>query len=637
MVKFNKDQSRIISVLVLGPFNQTYYYFVEKESTIEVGQIVSIPFGKQENLGVVVDRDVNNVKLNKIKKITDLINLPLLDIYYLDFINFFSNWNCIPKGIVLKMILSPFDKSSLKKINLSKYEIKDEKIFGLGKERNFKKLNSYQKNASDKILNSLNTTQSKCFLLEGVAGSGKTETYFEAVKKCIMNKKQVLILLPEIGLTLDWESRFFDRFGFKPLIWHSGISKNIKKKIWLSALQKKNMILVGTRSALFIPFKNLGLIVIDEEHDVSFKQEEGTRYHARDMAIYLASKMKIPVILSSATPSIETKFNAKNKKFSLLNLPARATGSDLPEIRIIDLKKYPPRKNSWLSEIMLSELDARYKNNEQSLIFLNRRGYSALTLCKNCGFKIHCKNCNAWLVEHKKNEIYLCHHCGYVEKVFKSCKNCGESKLVSCGPGIEKITEEIKNNFPNAFVEVFSSDILNNFKKFDNSLKKIMEGKVDFIIGTQIIAKGYDLKNLNFVGIVDGDIGTYGGDLRSSERCFQLLTQVSGRAGRHLLHKKGLVHIQTYNPENIVLKTIKEMNKERFFEEELNFRRKASMPPFSRLVSIIISSKYKLNLEKFSIDLKSISPEYKEVEILGPAPAPLFFLRGRYRIRFLIR
>ena len=286
---------------------------------------------------------------------------------------------------------------------------------------------------------------------------------------------------------------------------------------------------------------------------------------------------------------------------------------------------------------MLSELDARYKNNEQSLIFLNRRGYSALTLCKNCGFKIHCKNCNAWLVEHKKNEIYLCHHCGYLEKVFKSCKNCGESKLVSCGPGIEKITEEIKNNFPNASVEVFSSDILNNFKKFDNSLKKIMEGKVDFIIGTQIIAKGYDLKNLNFVGIVDGDIGTYGGDLRSSERCFQLLTQVSGRAGRHLLHKKGLVHIQTYNPENIVLKTIKEMNKERFFEEELNFRRNASMPPFFRLISIIISSKHKLNLEKFSIDLKSISPEYKEVEILGPAPAPLFFLRGRYRIRFLIR
>ena len=632
----NLKKLQIVSVLLLGPYNKTFDYIADESKPTKVGQIVLVPFGKQELLGIIFEDSKENIQIDKLKKIKSFISLPLFSNYHIDFIKFFANWNCTYQGNVLKMIISPFEKSSIQNLNRKNYKPIEEKKIKLDEKTNFKKLNFNQKNASKDILKSFNAN-SKCFLLDGVAGSGKTETYFEGVNYCIKNNKQVLILLPEIGLTSDWKLRFEKTFGFKPLVWHSGITKSRKKKIWLSTLYNKKLVLVGARSALFLPFNNLGLIVVDEEHDLSFKQEEGIRYHARDMAIYLASKINIPIILSSATPSIETMFNAKTKKFSTLNLPARATGSALPEIQIIDLKKNPPLKGNWLSDIMLKELNRRFVNKEQSLIFLNRRGYSPLTLCKNCGHRVHCKNCNAWLVEHRKDNNYLCHHCGFKRKVSQNCENCNDGQMVSCGPGIEKISEEVKNNFPNSIIESFSSDTVNNINEFNESLKKIKDGKVDFIIGTQIIAKGYDLPNLNFVGIVDGDIGIYGGDLRSSEKCFQLLTQVSGRAGRHIKNKRGLVHLQTYNPENLVLNTIKEMDKEKFYEEELSYRKKASMPPFFRLISIIISSKYEKILNEFSLTFHEKAPNYEEVDILGPAPAPLHYIRGRYRNRFLIR
>ena len=630
----NITNYQIVSVLLSGPYNKTFDYLVEKTKQAKVGQIVIVPFGKQELLGLIFERSKNKIKKEKLKKIKSIVNLPLISKPFLDFTEFFASWNCAYKGNVLKLMVSPFDKKSIQNLDYKNYKPIDEEKTNV--KGNFKKLNLYQKKASKEILNGFNKN-SNCFLLDGVAGSGKTETYFEGVNHCLKNNKQVLILLPEIGLTSDWEERFKKTFGFKPLVWHSGITKSKKKKIWLSSLYNKKLVLVGARSALFLPFNNLGLIVVDEEHDLSFKQEEGIRYHARDMAIYLASKINIPIILSSATPSVETIFNVKLKKFSSLYLPSRATGSDLPEIQIIDMKENPTSSGNWLSDVMLKELLKRYKNNEQSLIFLNRRGYSPLTLCKNCGHRVQCNNCNSWLVEHKKEKIYLCHYCGYKKNVTGDCEGCNEAQLVSCGPGVEKIIEELSNCFPNAVIENFSSDTINKLDHFTESLKKIKSGKVDFIVGTQIIAKGYDIPNLNFVGIVDGDIGTYGGDLRSSEKCFQLLTQVSGRAGRHLKKKRGLVYLQTYNPESLVLKTIKEMNKDKFYEEELNFRKQASMPPFSRLISLIISSKYEKTLNEFSYNLFECAPKYKDVDILGPAPAPLNFVRGRYRNRFLVR
>ena len=630
-------RNEIVSVLLSGPYNKTFDYIISENTSLKIGQIVLVPFGRQESLGIIIGKEKDNLPENKLKKIKSIINLPIICNFYIDFINFFANWNCADKGSVLKMILSPFDKQSLKNIDRKNYKIIDEGLCNLKKENNIKQLNYNQKMAYKKVIQNLKKVVSKTFLLDGVAGSGKTETYFEAVKDCIKNNKQVLILLPEIGLTLDWELRFFDRFGFKPLVWHSGITKSKKKKIWLSALNKRKMVLVGARSALFVPMSNLGLIVIDEEHDISFKQEEGIRYHARDMAIYLASKCNASIILSSATPSIESLYNVKIKKYLSLALPKRATGSDLPEIRIINLKKDPPKKGNWLSEVMLKELTERYNNKEQSLLFLNRRGYSPLTLCKDCGFRIQCNNCNAWLVEHKKKEVYLCHHCGFRKKITHICEKCYSSDLVSCGPGIEKINEEIKKSFPNATIENISSDNINNLDHFKEVLKKIIEGKVQFIIGTQILSKGYDLPKLNFVGIVDADIGIYGGDLRSSEKCFQLLTQVSGRAGRHIKNKKGLVYLQTYNPDNSVINTIKDMDRKRFLEEELIFRKSASMPPFKRLISIIISSKSEKELNNFCFYMLGTWAKYKNVEILGPAPAPLNYIRGRFRNRFLIR
>ena len=632
-----KSKYKIVSVLLSGPYNKTFDYIISENCSDKIGQLVVVPFRNREIIGIIFKKGLDNLPIERLKKVKFVVNLPLISKIYMDFIDFFSDWNCVDKGNVLKLIISPFDKKTLQNLGHKNYKPVKFEHSKLKAHNEIKELNQDQKYASKKILGGFKSKSSRCFLLDGVAGSGKTETYFEAVKYCLQNNKQALILLPEIGLTSDWELRFQKSFGFKALVWHSGITKSRKKKIWLSALFEKSLVVVGARSALFLPFKNLGLIVIDEEHDSSFKQDEGIKYHARDMSVYLASKKQIPIVLSSATPSIETLFNVKTKKFSKLNLFSRATGSSLPEIKIIDLNKSPPKKDSWLSEVMINELKKRFRKNEQSLIFLNRRGYSALTLCRKCGYRVQCKNCNSWLVEHKKSNTYLCHHCGFKKLLSKKCENCNETEMVSCGPGVEKITEEIQTIFPTAIVENISSDSIKNLDDFNKTIEKISLGNVNIIVGTQILAKGYDFPKLNFVGIVDGDVGLYGGDLRSSEKCFQLLSQVSGRAGRHIKNEKGLVFLQTYYPGNSVIKSIKKMDRKMFFKEELSYRKSAFMPPFSRLISIILSSKSEKLLNEFSFNLLEKSPKYNEISVLGPAPAPLNFVRGRYRMRFLVR
>ena len=537
--------------------------------------------------------------------------------------------------MVLKQIFNPHDKNSIKKVE-------DLKIYEFYKMPEIKScsqinLNDNQKTVSKKIIKNFTQKKTRTFLLHGIAGSGKTETYFEAINFCIKNKKQVLILLPEIGLTSEWENRFEKRFGIVPDKWHSGIKKSVKKRIWARTILKKDLIIVGARSALMLPLSNLGLIIIDEEHDSSFKQEEGQRYHARDMSIYLSSKAGIPAILASATPSIESLHNVFNKKYVHLNLPSRATGAQMPDVQIIDMKDNPPLSGNWISEPMVNELKRRYENLEQSMIFLNRRRYSNLTICRSCGHRMSCKHCNSWLIEHRKINKYLCHHCGYKKPLSDKCENCSSYDLVSCGPGIEKISDEIKNIFPNSIIENLSSDTFSNLENFNSIIKNIVDGKVNFIIGTQILAKGYDFPKLNYVGIIDGDIGVYGGDLRASEKCFQLLKQVSGRAGRHLKNRRGLVQIQTYNPQNPILKTIRDMDENKFYLEEISYRKDAAMPPFSRLISIIISSKSENLLHEVCYNLLEKFPRYNDVKILGPAPAPLSFLRGRYRNRFLIK
>ena len=625
---------KLVSVLLSGPFDKVFSYKINI-SSYEVGKIIIAPFRNQKLLGIILDEDPELIDDEKVKEVDCSIKLPSLSKINIEFINFFGKWNCIKRGLVLKQIFNPHDKNSIKKVE-------DLKIYDFYKMPEIKtctqiNLNDNQKSVSKKIIKNFTQKKSRTFLLHGIAGSGKTETYFEAINFCIKNKKQVLILLPEIGLTSEWENRFEKRFGILPDKWHSGIKKSVKKRIWARTILKKDLIIVGARSALFLPLSNLGLIIIDEEHDSSFKQEEGQRYHARDMSIYLSSKAGVPAILASATPSIESLHNVFNKKYVHLSLPSRATGAQLPDVQIIDMKDNRPLSGNWISEPMVNELKRRYENKEQAMIFLNRRGYSNLTICRTCGHRMSCKNCNSWLIEHRKTNKYLCHHCGYKKPLSDKCENCSSHDLVSCGPGIEKISDEIKNIFPNSIIENLSSDTFSNLENFNSIIKNIVDGKVNFIIGTQILAKGYDFPKLNYVGIIDGDIGVYGGDLRASEKCFQLLKQVSGRAGRHLKNRRGLVQIQTYNPQNPILKTIKDMDENKFYLEEISYRKDAAMPPFSRLISIIISSKSENLLYDVCYNLLEKFPRYNDVKILGPAPAPLSFLRGRYRNRFLIK
>ena len=533
------------------------------------------------------------------------------------------------KNLIVEELVKKQAYSNLKVPNYNKIKFEINKL-----------LNSEQKNAVEKINVSIKKKKPDCFLLDGVPGSGKTETYFQTVKTCLDEGKQILILLPEISLTPDWEKRFHQSFSFAPLVWHSGITKTKKKQIWLSALNSSAGVIVGARSALMLPILNLGLIIVDEEHDPAFKQEEGVRYNARDMAIYKAIRSSVPIVLASATPSLETYHNMKIGKYIHLTLPKRATGAALPDIKLIDLKANTPERGKWISSVLTNEIKSKLDNREQSLLFLNRRGYAPLTICNSCGNKIKCVNCETWLVEHRSQNTLVCHHCGYTKRISNTCDICGaEGQIKACGPGVERIEEEINQLFPEAKLTVLSSDTMKSQKTLVKTLEKIKNNKVDIIIGTQMIAKGHDFPDLKLVGIIDSDVGLSGGDLRASERSFQLLQQVSGRSGRHSTdeQEKGVVFLQTYDNENPIIRAIAKNNRDDFFEKELSSRKNANMPPFGRLAAIILSSKYERKLDGFASELLRVAPLFKNVKIFGPAPAPLYFLRGKYRRRFLIK
>ena len=533
------------------------------------------------------------------------------------------------KNLIVEELVKKQAYSNLKVPNYNKIKFEINKL-----------LNSEQKNAVEKINVSIKKKKPDCFLLDGVPGSGKTETYFQTVKTCLDEGKQILILLPEISLTPDWEKRFHQSFSFAPLVWHSGITKTKKKQIWLSALNSSAGVIVGARSALMLPILNLGLIIVDEEHDPAFKQEEGVRYNARDMAIYKAIRSSVPIVLASATPSLETYHNMKIGKYIHLTLPKRATGAALPDIKLIDLKANTPERGKWISSVLTNEIKSKLDNREQSLLFLNRRGYAPLTICNSCGNKIKCVNCETWLVEHRSQNTLVCHHCGYTKRISNTCDICGaEGQIKACGPGVERIEEEINQLFPEAKLTVLSSDTMKSQKTLLKTLEKIKNNKVDIIIGTQMIAKGHDFPDLKLVGIIDSDVGLSGGDLRASERSFQLLQQVSGRSGRHSIDEqdKGVVFLQTYDNENPIIRAIAKNNRDDFFEKELSSRKNANMPPFGRLAAIILSSKYERKLDGFASELLRVAPLFKNVKIFGPAQAPLYFLRGKYRRRFLIK
>ncbi len=477
-------------------------------------------------------------------------------------------------------------------------------------------------------------------LLDGVTGAGKTEVYLEAGAEALEAGRQVLVLLPEIALTAQWLDRFRFRFGAAPAQWHSDLSQRQRRTVWRAVAEGGAQVVVGARSALFLPYRDLGLIVVDEEHDQAFKQEDGVIYHARDMAIVRARLGRIPTVLVSATPSLETVTNVKTGRFVRLHLPERHGAARMPRVELVDLRADPPPRMpglgpAWLSGALRQALSETFEAGEQALLFLNRRGYAPLTLCRTCGHRLACHNCTAWLVAHRLAGRIQCHHCGHAARLPQACPECAtEGSLAACGPGVERLLEEVTALFPNQRTRIVSSDTLTGPTAAAEFVRAMSEREIDLLIGTQVVAKGHHFPWLTLVGVVDGDLGLAGGDLRAAERTFQLLHQVAGRAGR--AERPGRALVQTYDPEHPVMQAMATGDRDRFLETEAENRRAAGMPPFSRLAALILSCRDEGLLDRTCGALARAAPHGDQLEVLGPAPAPLAVLRRQHRRRFLL-
>jgi primosomal protein N' (replication factor Y) len=472
-------------------------------------------------------------------------------------------------------------------------------------------------------------------LLDGVTGSGKTEVYFEAIAECLRQGRQALVLLPEIALTEPFLKRFEARFGCAPVAWHSDLRSSQRRRNWRGIASGEAQVTVGARSALFLPYPNLGLIVIDEAHEPSFKQEDGVQYHARDTAVMRAKFEDIPVILSSATPAIESRHMVEIGRYREVSLPERFAGASMPQILAIDLTEDPPPRGRWLAPTLVNELEANLARGEQSLLFLNRRGFAPLTLCRHCGHRFQCPNCTAWMVEHRLMHRLACHHCGHVMPPPRACPECAEEdSLVACGPGVERIADEVTELFPEARTAIVTSDTIWSPLRAAEFVGAMEAGAIDVAIGTQLVTKGYHFPNLTLVGVVDADLGLAGGDLRAAERSFQQIQQVAGRAGRG--DKPGRVLVQTHDPSAPVIAALVSGDVPGFYAAETEARREAAMPPFGRLAAIVVSAEDSAEAEAVGRRIGHAAPEVEGMAVFGPAPAPLAMLRGRHRQRLLI-
>jgi primosomal protein N' (replication factor Y) (superfamily II helicase) len=472
-------------------------------------------------------------------------------------------------------------------------------------------------------------------LLDGVTGSGKTEVYFEAIAAALRSGKQTLVLLPEIALTEPFLRRFEARFGHAPVAWHSGLRQSQRRRAWRAIATGEAMVTVGARSALFLPYANLGLIIVDEAHETSFKQEDGVHYHARDVAVMRGRFEACPVILASATPAIETQAQVTRGHYKELKLPGRYGAAQMPEIMAIDLLSDPPERGRWLAPTLVRAIDEVLAKGEQSLLFLNRRGYAPLTLCRSCGHRFQCPNCTAWMVEHRLINRLQCHHCGHVVPPPRECPECkAEDSLVACGPGVERIADEVALLFPTARRVIVTSDTLWSPAKAAEFVGRMEAGDIDIVIGTQLVTKGYHFPNLTLVGVIDADLGLQGGDLRAAERSFQQIAQVAGRAGRGT--KPGRVFVQTHEPDAPVIRALVSGDAEAFYAAETESRRDANAPPFGRLAAIIVSSENLREAEGTAKAIARTAPNVDGMDVFGPAPAPLAMLRGRHRQRLLV-
>ena len=611
-------------ILLPNIFNYPFTY--ESNLDLKIGEYVSVPFGKNKLTGVVWDKlEENEQKKFKLKKVFKKLKVKPLKKTTINFLNWFSEYNIIPKGMALKLML------------LSNNAIEDNiknnfQVFESNIKNNSIKLSEDQKRSLKEMV--ILNNKFRVHVLQGTTGSGKTFVYFEALKSIIKKGFQGLILLPEIGLTGQFEQKFVEYFGFNPAVWHSGISKKKKEIIWNGISNGKIQVIIGARSSLFLPFKKLGIIIVDEEHDQSFKQDEGITYNARDMAIARASFENIPINLITSVPSVETYENIKKGKYGLSRLNQRYQNASLPNYEIINLNNSKLEKQSWLSNEIIKKVNSHLEKKDQVLFFLNRRGFSPHVLCNKCYTSFSCPNCSINLVYHKNKGNLLCHYCGYKSHLKRDCSKEGNCEFIFSGPGVERISDEVKRKFPDKKIEIFSSDTMNKKDSMDK-LDKIIKNETNILVGTQLISKGFHFPSLNCIVVVDIDLSSQGHDLRGAEKNLQLYHQLSGRAGR--TGKPATVYFQTYNHDTKVIDDITNKNPDIFLERELEIRKKNKLPPFQRFISLILTGENEHKLETEALGFKNFIETKIEGKVLGPVNAPIFRLKRKFRVRLLIR
>ena len=689
-----------VKVLLPLPLVGPYDYRVPENLSVHNGDYVTVPLGNRLEKGVVWGKGEYEGPEEKLKYINDVLDIPPMEYEMRQFIDWTAEYTLSRPGLVLRMAMSAsveFDKmkqqkaiilspgAGNKRIRMTRARASVLQIVSDGKPHSINDLASHagvsvgvirglievgllesisvmvektldlpswkmprpslsdqQTAAAELLAASVRKASTSIdsgfvvFALDGVTGSGKTETYFEAVSASLEEGRQTLVLLPEIALTAQWLDRFKKRFGALPVQWHSNLSAAERRSSWHAAASGVTKVIVGARSALYLPFPNLGLIVVDEEHDVAFKQEDGVIYNARDMAVVRGHIGRFPVVLASATPSLETITNIETGRYKRLSLPQRHGGATLPTVDIVDMRTESSEQHSWLSPILIEAIQKTLVAKNQIMLFLNRRGYAPLTLCRQCGFRIYCPNCTAWLVEHRARARMQCHHCGFSMPVPQECPECTAcNSLVACGPGTERLAEEVREKFSAARLAVMTSDTVHSPSEATKLVESIKRRDVDILIGTQIVAKGYNFPHLTLVGVIDADLGLSGGDLRAAERVYQTLHQVGGRAGR--AEKSGHVILQTYQPENPIMQALVSGDRDYFLELESQTRRKYSMPPFGRLVALIVSGLEKRLVDAAAHELGRTCPIAEGIAVFGPAEAPLSILRGRHRRRLLLK
>jgi primosomal protein N' (replication factor Y) len=686
-----------VRILLPLPLDQAYDYLADADFGLVPGDYVRVPLGPRLIVGVVWDRDDGvdeAIAPQKLKHVDGRYDAPSMAPEMRRLIEWIAAYTVTPLGAVLRMAVGPsailqgegerivyaLPEHPLAEARLTRARervlavlsdgvplaatalareagcspavVRGMALAGLIEpqlqtrrpprpipdwRRPFPSFSPAQDAAADAITEAVKTGTFEIFLLDGVTGSGKTEVYLRAVAAALEAGRQALVLLPEIALGTQWHARFEQQFGCSAAAWHSDVRSGERHNVWRDVAEGKARVVVGARSAMFLPFTDLGLIVIDEEHDASYKQEDGVIYHARDMAIVRASLHQIPVVLASATPSLESLNNVERGRYRRLVLPARHGAARMPEIELVDLRvSRPVGRQSFLSPALLKAMDETLAAEEQTMLFLNRRGYAPLTLCRRCGHRLQCPNCTAWLVEHRLLGRLMCHHCGHVAKPLQRCPECdAEASFAACGPGVERVAEELLRYFPEARIGLMVSDALAGPHALHDIVRQVETHALDILVGTQIMAKGHHFPLLTLVGVVDADLGLAGGDMRAAERTFQLLHQVSGRAGR--ADRPGRVLLQTFDPDHPVMQALQHGTRDEFLATEAEARARHGLPPFGRLAALIVSGTDESLTDEASAAIARAAPHVRGVAILGPAPAPLAILRARHRRRFLLK